>query len=110
MTCARRAARGGISPARYREPKTASAAALEQRLQQQGVFLRVVLEIGVLNEAEVALGMLDGGADSGAFALVYLVAEQADAGVAGGDFAEDVPGAVTAAIVDDDEFPLHALG
>ena len=44
--------------------------ALEDRLQQQGVLARVVLEVGVLDDDDVARGFADAARDGGALALV----------------------------------------
>jgi len=82
----------------------------EERFEEDGIFLRVVLEVGILNEAEIALGVADGGPDGGAFALVDFVTEEADPGFMGGEALEDVPGAIPGAVIHDDEFALHLLG
>jgi hypothetical protein len=49
---------------------------LEDGLEQQGVVARIVLEVGVLDEDDVAGHVSQPGADGGALALVTLVDDQ----------------------------------
>ena len=68
------------------------------------VLDRIILKIGVLDDDEGGGGVLEAGAEGGAFALVDFVVVGVDAGVGGGEFLEDGPGAVFGAVVHDDEF------
>ena len=46
---------------------------LNDRLHQHRKLLRIVFEVGVLNYHHIACGMLETGAKSRAFALIYVV-------------------------------------
>jgi hypothetical protein len=70
---------------------------------EAGVLGGVVLEVGVLDDDELALGGGDAGAEGGALALVDGVSEEGDAGGAGVGL-KDFVGAVGGVVVDDDEF------
>ena len=72
----------------------------EQRLQQHGILSRVILEVGVLDNAEVAAGLFDGRAYGRAFAPVYLVAKKADARIAFRQTLQNEGGAVSGTVVD----------
>ena len=69
--CQKRNARCGLPP-RSREPKTTSAAAADDRLDQLGHLGRVVLHVGVLDHRDLALGGRDRRPDRRALALVAL--------------------------------------
>ena len=83
--------------------------AIEQRPEQGRVIARIVFEIGVLHQAEIAAGVFDGGTHGRAFALVHFVPEQANARFDGGEPRQDFRGAVSGTIVNDDEFLLQSL-
>ena len=51
---------------------------LDQRFQQVRVLARIVLEVGVLDEAELAARLFDGVANSRALSLVSRAADDAD--------------------------------
>ena len=86
-------------------------AVLQERAHQAGVVARVVLQVGVLEDDQVAGGRGDAGADRGALALVLLVLDVADAvRVLGGELAQDLAGAVLRAVVDDDDLDLADAG
>ena len=77
--------------------------AIDDGFEEARVFLRVVFEVGVLDDDGVAGGGRDAAAQGGAFALVDLVVD--DFGDEWGNLgAKQVAGAVTRAIVDDDDF------
>ena len=64
--------------------------------------MRVVFEIGVLDDHRIAGGSRDAGAQRGAFALVDFVVD--DFGDEWGDLgAQEVAGAVARAVIDDDD-------
>ena len=52
--------------------------AVQNGLYQFPVLGRIVLQIGVLNDANIAAGMLNGRANSRSFSLVALVFVEAD--------------------------------
>lgn len=61
-------------------------------------------EVGVGEEDPVTLGFLHAVAHGIAFAAVAGVFEEADAGIAGGEIADDLGGLVAGAVVDDEDF------
>ena len=67
--------------------------------------LRVVLEVGVLDEHEVAGDVLEAGADRGALPAVLGVRDDLDGAVA--ELGEHGVGAVVAAVVHDDELAVE---
>ena len=52
--------------------------AVEQRPEQARIFRGIVFEVGVLDEGEIAGGLVDGGAHGRALAAVLLVAVEVD--------------------------------
>jgi hypothetical protein len=76
--------------------------ALEDRADQRRVFVRVVFEIGVLDDHHVAGGLADAAPHRGALALVVRLKQHAHA-VLAVELFEDVAGAVFGSIVNDDE-------
>ena len=84
--------------------------AIDDRFEQARVFLRVIFEVGVLDYDRVASGGCDAGAQRSAFALVDFVVD--DFGDKRGDLgAKQVAGAVTRAVVYDDDFLVsHGRG
>ena len=83
--------------------------AIQQRAQQARVFGGVVLQVGILDQREIAGGLADGGAHGGAFAAVAFVPVEADLREAGGQALQDVEGAVGGAVVHNHQFPLHVF-
>ena len=76
--------------------------AVEDRPDQLGIFVRVVLEIGVLDDHHVAGGFADAAPHRRALALVMRLKEDPDA-VLAVEFLEDFARAVLRSIVNDDE-------
>jgi len=62
--------------------------------------VRIVLQIGVLHDGDVAGHQPDGRANGRPFAAVAVVAESADAGILGGQSLQFLPRAVAGAVVD----------
>ena len=84
--------------------------ALQQRRQEAPVFARIVFQVGVLNDGELAGGMLDGCTDGGALApIAGLPDEPQHAGVGRGDLFHDPGRAVCGAVVHDHDLPPHSL-
>ena len=79
----------------------------ENGLQQHRVLARVVLEVGVLDDDDVAGGFADAASHRGALALVLALQQDADA-VAPVELGEDVPRPIARPVVDDDEFLFDA--
>ncbi len=77
-------------------------AALQDRAQQARVVARVVFEVGVLDQQDVAAGGRQAGADGGALAAVARVADHEGVGPVALP-AEGRGGAVGRAVVDDDD-------
>ena len=75
--------------------------ALEHRTQQRGVVGRVVLQVGVLDEGQIARHRLDGRSDRARLALVLLVEDVLDAGLVVGQLGDELPAAVGRAVVHD---------
>ena len=88
-----------------REPYTTCALPRSTGANSLGQSSRVVLEIGVLHEHEVAGDLFEPGADRGSLALVLLVVDDADRAV--GELAEHLPRAVGAAVVDEHELAFQ---
>src|SRR5688572_28848220 len=74
--------------------------AIEDRPNQLRVFVRVVFEVGVLDDHHVAGGFADAAPHRGALALVVRLKQDADA-VTAVEFLEDLPGPILGPIVDD---------
>ena len=83
--------------------------AFQKGLEEARILGRVVFEVGILNDGEVAVGELDGGTDGGAFAAIPGMAIEADLGERGGQALQDGVGAIRGAIVHDDELAFHVL-
>ena len=86
-----------------REPKTTSALPSTIGWISCGILRGVVLEVGVLDDDDLAGGVPEPGAQRGALALVDLVEDDRQVGVARSHLAEDLAGAVGRAVVDDDD-------
>ena len=82
--------------------------AFEYGAENDGVFLGVVFEVGILEDGEVAGGFCDGASNGGAFALIGVLGNDLDVV---GEFllqaCQDFWRAVGGAIVDDNEFFLE---
>ena len=84
---------------------------LEKRCHQLGEILRVVFEIGILEDDEIPSRGLDAGAHGGPFALVHIVMEDPHpVGVLGSHCVDDLCAAVGGSIVDDDDLELTNTG
>nr|WP_205699846.1 hypothetical protein [Conexibacter sp. SYSU D00693] len=83
---------------------------VEQRLQEARDVVGVVLEVGVLDDDEVARGGGEALADRGALAAVDVAADDLDPRVPGGELLQDAQGAVGRGVVDDDELTLDRTG
>ena len=81
----------------------------EQRLQQHRVFGGVIFEVGVLYDAEVAGGLLDGRPHRRAFAPVHLVAKKTDARIAFRQTLQNQGRAVGRTVVDHNQLPVHVF-
>src|SRR5688572_30783828 len=81
-------------------------AALENRLQEQRVFTRVVFEVRVLDDDDIAGRFANAAGDGGAFALIVRLQQHANT-VAAIEFRENIPRAVGGAVVNDDQLFLH---
>ena len=66
------------APPRKREPKHHVGLALNQRFEHQRIFCRIVFQVGVLNDDEVAGGFLNAAAERGAFAHILRLKNDAD--------------------------------
>ena len=84
------------------QPLTTSKPCVEL-VEEAGDLGGVVLEVGVEGEDDVASGGLEAGGEGGGLAEVAAEADGADAGVGGGEPADGGPGAVAAAVVDEEE-------
>ncbi len=69
-----------------------------------------VLKIAVDQDHAVAGGVVDAGSDGGLMAEIAGEADELDAGVLGVIFANNLGGAVAAAVIDQDDFPVVAGG
>src|SRR5262249_49795470 len=76
---------------------------LDDRLDELGILGRVVLEVGVLDDDDLAGGLAEPGAQRGALSLVAVVEDYLQVAVASLHLAEDLAGAVLRAVVDDDD-------
>ena len=83
--------------------RAADAVKIFQRLQKFRQILRVVLQIGVEREEIFAARGLESGKARRALATVEREPLRADARIGGGEFLEDFPRLVPAAIVGDDD-------
>ncbi len=80
--------------------------ALQKRLQQVRVFAGIVFQIGILNQAVLAVCVLHRGADGRALPQVALVPDQKHhAGVSLRDLFHDLVGAIRRSVVHHDDFP-----
>ena len=83
---------------------------LQQRRQQASVFARIVFQIGILNDGELAGGVLDGGTDGGALTLIAGLPDESQyGGVGRGDLFHDCGRAVRGAVVHHDNLPPDSL-
>src|SRR4051812_45956466 len=82
---------------------------LEKGLQKSRVLTWVVLQVGILNEAEVARRALDSRPHGCAFSPVDRMLEQSDARVGRRKPFQNGRCAIRRAVVDDDEFSIHFL-
>lgn len=82
----------------------------EDRHEEFGVLIGVVFEIGVLDDDDVGIDVLESGAQGGSFALVDLVGENADAVVGLGEGLHGLPSAVFGTIIDHHQFRDFGAG
>ena len=85
-------------------------AAIEQGTNQDRVFEGVVFQVGILDDREIAGGLLDRGAHGGALAAIDFVSKEANLRMCRRQAFEHGPGAVGRAVVDDDQLALHVFG
>ena len=78
--------------------------------QEAGDLAGIVLEIGVQGHDQLAAGLGEAGAQGGRLAEVAAKADAADVRVGGRQAADDLPGAVAGAVVDEDHVQVVALG
>ncbi len=83
--------------------------AFEKGFQKLRIFVRVVLEVSVLHEAEVASSLLNRGSNGRAFALILFMPEQTNAGMLLRKALQNIPGSVRGTVIDDDQFPVHVF-
>ena len=76
-------------------------------LEQRVIILRVVFEIGILDDDHIAAGMLQAGADGGAFSAVGGMRIDYNERIVNG--AQDGLGAIRRAIVNEENL-LHQIG
>ena len=67
------------SPAQVARTEHGVGVAVQQGLQQAWIFARIVFKIGILDETEIAAGVLDRGSYGCAFSPVHGMPNQADA-------------------------------
>jgi hypothetical protein len=84
-------------------------AAIEQRAQQARIFARIVLEVGILHDGEVAHGLADGRAHGRALASIALVPVEPDLSGLARQPLQNRVRAVSRTIVDDHQLALHVL-
>src|ERR1700740_2122850 len=82
---------------------------IPQRPEQFWVFGRIVFEIGILHDAEIAAGFLYGGAHRSPFALVGFLSNKPNAGMLSRQAVQNFYGAVRGTIVYDDELTIDVL-
>ncbi len=82
--------------------------ALEYRLEQAGPVVRVVLEIGILDEEEIAGGQRQPGTDGRTLALVLLVGDDPDGRIL--QRPQDLLRTVAGAVVDHNHLQVDAPG
>ena len=70
---------------------------------ETGQIFRVVLHVGVMDDAHVACCVIPRGPDGRALALVFRVADEVDALILPCQAFEDLATSVGAAVVDDDD-------
>ena len=85
-----------------RLPKTASALPLHDQVEELGILLRAVLEVGVLDHDHVARRLGDSPPHRRALAPVLLLQQQLEAARAG-ELGEPLARAVARGVVDGDE-------
>ena len=78
--------------------------AFENWLDHQREFLRVVFEVSVLNNADVAGCFLKTGAQCRSFPLIGFVKDHTHFGII--HLTENVAGAVLGSVIDNDDFPV----
>src|SRR5689334_18853475 len=83
------------------------AFALKDRLDQSGIIRGIILEIGVLDQHDIALDLLQASPASSALASISFMAEQADLAPVG-QLGKLAPCAVRRAVVNDDK--LFVIG
>ncbi len=68
-----------LFPRQIARPEDSIGMAIQQRLQQLRIFIRVILQIGVLDNRKVSGRFVDSGPHGGAFAFIHLMPVQPDA-------------------------------
>jgi hypothetical protein len=82
---------------------------LLERAQQGGVILRIVFEVGILDEDILAAGIFKRSSDGRALAAVLFVEYDSDI-ITERHRAEFFAGAVCGTVIHDDDFLLHRRG
>ncbi len=102
-------AHGGARPAHEAAAIDHRRAPFQQRLQQLDVVARVIFEVGVLNDNDVARGVFKAGAQGGALAAILLVKDNLQIGLRiGHPFTQNVTRAIGGAVVDDDNLAFNS--
>jgi hypothetical protein len=83
----------------------------KQRVKETGVFLRVVFQVGVLDDTPFSRGGLNGGANRRALTLIHRVTEEFYGNPAGGyKVFDDFCRSIIRTVVDDNYFAVKAFG
>src|SRR5262249_8473159 len=77
--------------------------------EEPGIFGRIVFQIGILDEREIAGSFFDGGTNGGALSTILWMAMEADLQKSLRKALENFRSTVGGAIVDDHQFPIHVL-
>ncbi len=79
-----------------------------QRFEEAREFLGIVLQVGVEGHDDVALGGLEAGGEGSRLAEVAAKPDSVDPTVLARQLSDDVPGAVGAAVVHEDDFQVES--
>jgi hypothetical protein len=81
--------------------------AAEQGSKEFPVFGGIVLKVGILNDAEIAASLPNGGADSGTLPLISLVMKQSYPGFRSGQALQNFRRTIGGPVIHNNYFPLH---
>ena len=90
-------------------PAADDVVAFVELRQQRGDLGRVVLQVAVDRDDAFAFGGVKTGAEGGRLAEIATKADAEDSRIVSGQFADRSPGAVSRAVVDDDDLQLVAV-